>query len=118
MAADRPSEFTRLSKLEQGFALRRYNRWKEILKQNEELTEDQRLQALNVANVSVAQLWLAVASPIGFAAACVWSFRDNQIQVGIATALTVLAIVPLIFMSIRWRQAHQYWAGIVRLPPT
>ncbi len=72
-----PAELRRLTGVERGFARQPYLSWMTLTNDAGLPADDQRLQAINVAYISLARLWLAIAGPIGFAAACMWSVRDS-----------------------------------------
>lgn len=73
---------------------------------------ENRLRVGNLGFIQVAQKWLAVAAPFGFAAACLWSL--GIVMAAIPT--TIIAVLLLAMTLIRWRQARQVYPHKVHLP--
>lgn len=77
--------------------------------------DDARRQAMNLAFIAVARGWLAVAGPIGFVASGFWSFHNGAGEIATATVATLITLALLLGMSLRWRQARQFWPAKVVL---
>lgn len=112
-----PSELERLTSFERRYATRRFAAWSDRFAAAEPSHEpDNRLRSLNLTFVNLAQRWLAIALPLGFGAGYMWSFRDSAAQVVIALILSAATLLPLGMLARRWRQAKQFWTGVVRPP--
>jgi hypothetical protein len=71
-------EFEGLTSFERPRAERCYRRWLDHFQRKEpDKHEANRLRSLNLAHIGLAQIWLAIAGPIGFTATCLWSFHDS-----------------------------------------
>jgi hypothetical protein len=112
-----PSEFERLAGFERRYAANRFAYWSDRFATAEpDHQPDNRLRSLNLTFINLAQRWLAVAGLVGFGAGCMWSFRNSVAQVVIALILSVATLLPLGMSARRWRQAKQFWTGVVRPP--
>ena len=104
-----------MSVAERRLARRRYEQWYGRLAAQGNAEPDLRGMTLRLTYVSVAQLWLAYASPFGFVAAAFWSFRENALQVGCALVFTAITAAFFAMLALRWLQATRYWPEPVRL---
>jgi hypothetical protein len=57
----------------------------------EESDADARRQVLNLTFTGVANWWLGIAIPWGFAAGCMWSFDDSPLQIIVASHLPLVS---------------------------
>jgi hypothetical protein len=110
-----PVALQRFNRIERKRAQRRYQQWTEVSKKRSPVGwKDLQPQVLSMTYIGVAQLWLAIATPVTLAAACLWGSHANSAVLVSATLVSLIDIILFGFMGVRLNQSREYCQGPVR----